>query len=180
MPVSFTKVTFQAYERLTSTKLNQLVDNIEAAFQNCVNVNGDTLNGPLNLNGNEIQNAIIYYLLNRSANVSIGTDNAYGSAWETTTGYSKAALLPLCYIITISGIGTDETITVKIVHTFSDGTTAYIEKSYTADGTYVINVSDMSNIWKHGTYITKIEVYAKSNLSSTSATCNVRILGLYI
>jgi parallel beta-helix repeat protein len=114
------------------------------------------------------------YIKSTGASVTIGTGGAYGAA---------TAFTPLSGIIrgfdlniNIGGtFGQGETVTVKIESVYSDVTTGYIEKSFTATGSLALSPTDKISLIKGGVYITKINVYAKTNLTSTTVTCSVDI-----
>jgi parallel beta-helix repeat protein len=114
------------------------------------------------------------YIKSTGASVTIGTGGAYGAA---------TAFTPLSGIIrgfdlniNIGGtFGQGETVTVKIESVYSDGSTGYIEKSFTATGSLALSPTDKISLIKDGVYITKINVYAKTNLTSTTVTCSVDI-----
>jgi parallel beta-helix repeat protein len=139
---------------------------------------GNTV-GPLNNagTGTIIEGNIGYsteYIKSTGASVTIGTGDTYGPA---------TAFTPLSGIIrgfdlniNIGGtFGADETVTVKIESVYSDATTGYIEKSFTTTGSLALSPTDKIALIKGGVYITKINVYAKTNLSSTTVTCSVDI-----
>jgi len=99
--------------------------------------------------------------------IPIGVNDQYGTPKKI-----EARKIPTCAQIIIGGtLATGETITVKIEVVYSNGTVKYIERSYTATGTYTLNPIDFVGLFKYyNDIIDKINVYAKSDQASTSAT----------
>jgi hypothetical protein len=108
--------------------------------------------------------------------VAVGTDNTYGSATSITSRSLRITYPKIR--ITIGGtLASGEVITVKIEAVYSDSTTAYIEKSYTETGSEWISDDDVLNIISDTRDITKLNIYAKTNQTSTSATVTVNAYG---
>ena len=107
-----------------------------------------------------------------------GTGGSYGTAVDITPSTNKS-ILPLQIKTTTGGTyATGETVTIRITVTFSDGTTASVEKSHTATGDIWLSGSEIANLMKDGVYITKISVDSASDQSSTSVTTDVIIYGI--
>lgn len=114
------------------------------------------------------------YQKTTGASVAIGLSGAYGAATAFTP--VSGMIRGFDVNINIGGtFGTGETVTVKIETLFSDGTTAYVEKSFTAVGSLALGATDKIALIKGGVYITKINAYAKSSAASTTVTCSVDI-----
>jgi len=107
--------------------------------------------------------------------VEVGAGD-YGSATEITSpsGVISHAKLK----INIGGtFATDETVTVKVECVWESGNTTSIEKAYTATGSEWLSEDDWLSLWRDSDSLRKINVYAKSNQSSTSVTCSVDVIG---
>ena len=124
--------------------------------------------------------ATIMALLLKSVSPSIGTGDAYGGAAviEPDAGYSR--IVPFAVKIVTSGIdtGAGETVTVKVEIEYEDGTRKSVEKSFTSDGEAVLDENDMQTLWVNGNRVYRVNVYAKTNLSSTSASVSVTVRGI--
>jgi hypothetical protein len=108
--------------------------------------------------------------------VTVGTNGVYGSA-STITSPSNIITYPRVKITWGGTFGTGETVTVKVEAVYTDGSTAYIEKSATATGSLWLTDDDIISLITQGKDITKLNVYAKTNLSSTSVTVTVDAYG---
>jgi hypothetical protein len=108
--------------------------------------------------------------------VTVGTGGAYGSASAITT-LSGMITYPRIKITWGGTFGTGETVTVKVEAVYTDGTTAYVEKSATATGSTWLTDDDIISLITQGKDIVKLNVYAKTNLSSTTVTVTVDAYG---
>jgi hypothetical protein len=108
--------------------------------------------------------------------VAVGTGGAYGSATAITT-LSGRVTYPRVKITWGGTFGTGETVTVKVEAVYSDGSTAYVEKSATATGSLWLTDDDILALITQGKDIVKLNVYAKTNLSSTTVTVTVDAYG---
>jgi len=127
----------------------------------------------------DYQTTLLMSLLLKSASPTLGSGGSFGAevAIEPDTGYSR--IIPLGIEIDVGGtFATGETVTVRITAYFDDGTSAYIDKSFTATGTLVLSESDLRSLWKNGVGITKIGVQAGSSASTTSVTVTVYVRGI--
>jgi len=111
-----------------------------------------------------------------TTSVPIGTGGAYGSA-VAITSLSGVITYPRVKITWGGTFGTGETVTVKVEAVYSDGSTAFVEKSATATGSLWLTDDDILALITQGKDITKINIYAKTNLSSTSVTVTVDAYG---
>ena len=108
--------------------------------------------------------------------VSIGTGDVYGSATSITSPSGRISYFRLR--ITWGGtFGTGETVTVKVEAVYSNGSTAYIEKSATSTGYLWLTDDDLLSLVAQGKDIVQLNVYAKTNLTSTSVTVTVDVFG---
>jgi hypothetical protein len=108
--------------------------------------------------------------------VSVGTGGAYGSA-SAITSPSGVITYPRVKITWGGTFGSGETVTVKVEAVYSDGSTAYVEKSATATGSLWLTDDDILALITQGKDIVKLNVYAKTNLSSTTVTVTVDAYG---
>jgi hypothetical protein len=108
--------------------------------------------------------------------VTVGTGGAYGSATSITTPSGRVSY-PRVKITWGGTFGTDETVTVKVQAVYTDGTTAYVEKSATATGSLWLTDDDVLSLITQGKDIVNLNVYAKTNLASTTVTVTVDAYG---
>jgi len=108
--------------------------------------------------------------------VPIGVSGAYGSAVKITS-LSGVITLPKVKLNVGGTFGTNETVTVKVEAVYRDGSTAYVEKSATATGSLWLTDDDVLVLITQGKNIVKLNVYAKTNLASTSVTVTVDAYG---
>lgn len=138
---------------------------------------GATANLNNTATGTIIQNNRGYsteFLKATGASVAIGTGGVYGAATAFTP--TSGMIRGFDVNINIGGtFATGETVTVKIETAFSDGTTAFVEKSFTATGSLALGATDKIALVKGGVYITKINAYANSSAASTTVTCSVDV-----
>lgn len=126
-----------------------------------------------------IDYTLIMKLLKKSVSPALGTDGALGSAESVTPDSGYGRIVPLGIKVTVGGsFNSGETVTVRITFHYDDGTSAYIEKSYTATSVDYLTEDDLLSLWKDGVGITKIDVQAGTNLSSTNVTVSVDVRGI--
>jgi len=108
--------------------------------------------------------------------VEIGVSDVYGAATEITSPSWVVSHFRLK--VNIGGtFATGETITVKVECVWEDGTVTSVEKAYTATGVEWLSDDDMLTLWQDKNTCRKVNVYAKTNLASTTVTCSVDVLG---
>ena len=107
--------------------------------------------------------------------ISVGTRNIYGSS--TSIRSPSGVIKWFRTRINISGISPGEIITVRIRAVYAYGTVADLEKSFTSSGSYWLTDDDILALVPGNGFIAALEFYAKTNLSSTSATVTVDIYG---
>jgi len=112
-----------------------------------------------------------------SVSVPVGTNNSYGSnAYAYPFGNYFHLFNNFDAVITIGGsLASGETITVKITLFFSDGSSTYITKTYTATGTYELSIADKVSLQQNGKDIQYIVFNAMSNQASTNATVTATV-----
>ena len=116
-------------------------------------------------------------LLLKSVSPTLGTGGTLGSASTITPDLRK--IIPQGVKITVGGtVGTGETITVRVTFNFDDGTSLYVDKSYTATGDDYLTEADLQSLWKNGVGISSIDIQADSSATSTSATVTVQVRGI--
>jgi parallel beta-helix repeat protein len=108
--------------------------------------------------------------------VAVGTGGAYGSAVAITSPSGRITY-PRIKITWGGTFGTGETVTVRVEAVYSDGSTAYVERSATAVGSAWLTDDDVLALIAKGKDIIKLNVYAKSNMSTTSVTVTVDAYG---
>ncbi len=109
-----------------------------------------------------------------------GVSSAYGTAVVDTAPAIKG-ILPLAVAMTAGGtVGTSETVTIEIITTFSDATTATVTHAFTAVGTYQLTQAEVSTLTKDAVYITQTSVASMSSLTATTATTTVNITGIAV
>ena len=108
--------------------------------------------------------------------VAMGTSNAYASA-TAIKSLSGVITYPRVKITWGGTFGTGEIVTVKVESVYSDGTSTYVEKSATAVGSLWLTDDDILSLITQGKDIVKLNIYAKTNLASTTATVTVDAYG---
>jgi hypothetical protein len=108
--------------------------------------------------------------------VAVGVNGAYGTA-KAIKSLSGLITYPRVKITWGGTFGTGETVTVKVEAVYSDGTTAYVEKSATAVGSLWLSDDDILTLIANGKDIVQLNVYAKTNLASTTVTVTVDAYG---
>jgi len=114
-----------------------------------------------------------------TGSLSIGTSSEYGteSTISVRTGYDY--MIPMAVKLTVGGtFATDETVTVRITVYFDDGSSAYLDKSYTATGSETVSVDELAPLYADGKNITSVGLKAASNQSSTSVTVDYEYYGI--
>jgi len=123
--------------------------------------------------------SLISKLFYKSTSPSLGTGGSLGSAVTLSPDTNYVRIIPLGITIVVGGtVASGETITVQVKLNFDDGTSNYVNKSYTATGTYYLSEDDFRSLWKNGVGISNISVAAGSSASSTSATVTVYVRGI--
>jgi len=114
-----------------------------------------------------------------SASPTVGTGGTLGGAVDLAPPSGFGRLHPLSVKIEVGGtVASGETITVRVTAVYSDETSSYVDKSYTATGTYYLDIGDLHELYKDGVYITKMQAQAASSEASTSATVTVEVAAL--
>jgi parallel beta-helix repeat protein len=108
--------------------------------------------------------------------VTVGTNGVYSGPTTIATP-SGRVVLPKVKITWSGTFSTGETVTVKVEAVYTDGSTTYVEKSATATGSLWLTDDDVMTLVAHGKDIVKLNIYAKTNLSTTSVTVTVDAYG---
>jgi len=105
--------------------------------------------------------------------VEVGTGGVYGSA-KTIAGLFN---IPDEIVISVSGVATGETITVKIETEWAPDQVRSFEKSYTADTTEHVSRTDIGWLFPLGNLVSPLETraYAKSDQASTTASVTITV-----
>jgi len=123
--------------------------------------------------------SLITKLFYKSASPSLGTGGSLGSTVTLSPDTNYVRIIPFGITIVVGGtVASGETITVQVKFNFDDGTNLYVNKSYTATGTYYLSEDDFRSLWKNGVGISSISAAAGSSASSTSATVTVYVRGI--
>lgn len=97
-----------------------------------------------------------------------------------------SALVPMAMDIVFGGTFSNETVTAKIVITYSDSTTLTVARTATSTETVTVNQTvsftstDMMELIKDEVYITKVAVSSQSNIDKSAATVILNHYGLYL
>lgn len=107
------------------------------------------------------------------------TTNTLGPATDINPGSGYTRLAGIFHAsLTSGGTFGVETLTVRITATFSDGTTAFVEKTFTGGGQETALASaDVFVLMKDSVSVNKYAIQAKSDLASSSATAGAKFGG---
>jgi hypothetical protein len=117
----------------------------------------------------------------QSVNTQVFPPSGYNDTYATHSGIVP----PSGYVglvapkIKLSWTGTfagSETVTIKVLATYADGTNAFVEKSATAATTMWLTDDDYITLIKSGTYIVDFRVYTKSNQATSTVTKSARVI----
>jgi hypothetical protein len=108
--------------------------------------------------------------------VPVGTGGYYGLATTITTPSGRITC-PRVKVTWGGAFRARETVTVKVEAVYTDGSTAYIEKPATATGSLWLTDDDILALIAQGKDIVKLNIYAKTNLPSTSVIVTVDAYG---
>ena len=147
---------------------------------NYLSGNATAISGVTNLGVNSRVEDVVGYPTDMfkftGLSVAVGTGGVYGAA--STVRSASNVIKYFKARITFGGtFGTGETVTAKVEAVYHDDTTAYVEKSATAVGSVWLSDDDILTLTKNASYITKLNFYAKSSLTSTTATVSVDVYG---
>jgi len=104
--------------------------------------------------------------------VTPGTNNTYGNPAKFTTNCGEITSMQAT--ISVSNIASGETITIMVQAVYEDGTTSYREYTY-GGSPITITLDDIATSM---ITVSRVEFYAKSNLSSTSASVSISVKGI--
>ncbi len=118
------------------------------------------------------------YLVDLTGINPSATLNTYGTAQLISPTADFASVKPLSFSIVFGGTFGSETVTVKIIVTFSDGSTQ-TTTSFTATGTgtTAFTLAQLrSTFYKNGVTISSISIASASSLSAGSSIATVEVL----
>lgn len=119
----------------------------------------------------------VMQLLLKSVSPTLGTGGTLGAA--STISPDLRRIIPQGVKITIGGtLATGESVTVRVTFNFDDGTSLYVDKTYSATGDDYLAEADLQSLWKNGVGISSIDVQAASSATTTSATATVQVRGI--
>jgi hypothetical protein len=104
--------------------------------------------------------------------VTPGTNNTYGNPAKFTTNCGEITSMQAT--ISVSNIASGETITIMVQAVYENGTTSYREYTY-GGSPITITLDDIATSM---ITVSRVEFYAKSNLSSTSASVSISVKGI--
>jgi hypothetical protein len=108
--------------------------------------------------------------------ITIGLNNVYGPA-RTVRSRSKVITFPRVKITWGGTFGTGETVTVKVEAVYSDETSAYTECPATSTGSFWLTDDNIYPLISDGKDIISLNIYAKTNHSTTNVTVTVDVYG---
>jgi len=130
---------------------------------------------------NDLSDAVfnpIARMFAKSVSLTPSLGGTYGNP-VTITPSSGKGWIPL--FVKLSWTGTfsyGETVTIKIVFTYSDDTTTIYVKDSSATMDYWLSVDEIAALFKDATYIKQIDVYATTNMTNTSVNCSAYFFGI--
>ena len=113
----------------------------------------------------------------KTTSPTLGTGGALGGAETITPDLTR--IVPIGIVVSIGGsLASGETISIRITANYDDGSTSYIDLSYSATGDYEVPETDLQSLIDNDKAITSLSIQAGSSESSTSATVTVTIRGI--
>ncbi len=120
---------------------------------------------------------IIIRTLKKSVSPTLGTGGSLGGA--ETVAPDLARIVPIGIVVSVGGsLASGESISVRITANYDDGSSSYIDLSYSATGDYEVPETDLQSLIDNDKAITSLNIQAGSSESSTSATVTVTIRGI--
>jgi hypothetical protein len=114
----------------------------------------------------------------KSISLTPSLGGSYGTP-VTITPPSGKGWIPLFVKLSWTGtFASGETVTIEIVLTYSDDTTATYVKDSSATMDYWLDTSEIASLFKDDCYVKQIDVYAATNKTSTSVNCSVYLFGI--
>jgi hypothetical protein len=130
---------------------------------------------------NDLSDAVfnpIARMFAKSVSLTPSLSGTYGSPVTITPPSGKGWILLFVKLSWSGTFSSGETVTIKIVFTYSDDTTTIYVKDSSATMDYWLSVNEVASLFKDTTYIKQIDVYATTNVSSTSVNCSASFFGL--
>lgn len=123
--------------------------------------------------------SLIAKLLLKSVSPKLGTGGALGPAASVAPDPGYVRIVPSGVRIDIGGtFASGESVTVRVTFVFDDGTSQYVDKTFTATGTTYLTDADFFTLWKNGVGVVRIDVQAGSSASTTAVTATVAVRGI--
>jgi hypothetical protein len=130
---------------------------------------------------NDLSDAVfnpIARMFAKSVSLTPNLGGTYSSP-VTITPPSGKGWIPLFVKLSWSGtFSSGETVTIKIVFTYSDDTTTVYVKDSSATVDYWLSNSEVASLFKDTAYIKHIDVYAITNTTSTNVNCSAYFYGI--
>ncbi|MEM3457512.1 hypothetical protein [Thermofilum sp.] len=110
-----------------------------------------------------------------------GTGGQYGPPSPIFAMDPNRVLVPLAATLTWQGtFSAGETVTIMITARYHDRSISSITRSATAPGSITLDTADLSRLYTHDKFITRIDVAAASSAPSTSVNTIVTVYSLEI
>ncbi|MHB8681285.1 MAG: glycosyl hydrolase family 28-related protein [Acidimicrobiales bacterium] len=112
--------------------------------------------------------------------IAMGASGTYGAATTVTPDSPAVGMAPFSVGSFVSVAG-GETVTIQVVATFDDATTATL--TFGGQGsttTLTANSQQLSVLFKDGHYLTQLQFYAKSTAASPTSTASAYVSGLNV
>jgi hypothetical protein len=105
------------------------------------------------------------------------TSGTYGTVQTDGLDASDTSIVPLGIVYTPTGVAS-ETVTLAVVATYNDATTATISNTITNNTAGSFGASGFSGLFTDGKYIVSLAIKAKSTINSSAASISVTVFGL--
>jgi hypothetical protein len=130
---------------------------------------------------NDLSDAVfnpIARMFAKSVSLTPSLGGTYGNP-VTITPPSGKGWIPLFAKLSWNGaFSSGETVTIKIVFTYSDDTTTTYVKDSSATMDYWLSIDEITYLFRDASFVKQIDVYATTNKTSTSVSCNVYLYGI--
>jgi hypothetical protein len=109
------------------------------------------------------------------------TPSATASTYGTpiTYGSNSVPLMINGFFLSAGGTFHSETFTVKLLATFSDGSTQTFSHTFKSVGSYQASQQDISNCFKNGLKLVSVALSAASTIANSATNCTFSITGWY-
>jgi len=96
-----------------------------------------------------------------------GTSGTYGTIIIESPEENRGWIILMVKMQWTGEFSPNEEVKIRIIVTFSDNTTAQLEKSSTGTGEVWLSQGEVASLWKDGAVVKKIEVSSASSMSTT-------------